>query len=210
MARGRPGQRFQRERQTSPIAGISSGTPATSTSGSNSIILLHGPRRWRLYSNQRHLRGACRIAEARPVRVPPPHPQRMWKQCTRRRPRHPRYARDRRLLRLRQIGHGSSNVSEPMARWAGTSSATRASRTWISPYSRPSRSRSGTAPSSALEIFNVFNHPIIANPYGAANGGLTGNDPSAPSTFGCGCATPDVVAGNPLVGSGSSRDINSG
>ena len=61
-----------------------------------------------------------------------------------------------------------------------------------------------------LELFNMFNHPIISNPYGAANGGLSGNDPSNPTTFGCGCGTPDVVAGNPLVGSGSSRVLQLG
>jgi hypothetical protein len=61
-----------------------------------------------------------------------------------------------------------------------------------------------------LEMFNVFNHPIISNPYGAANGGLSGNDPSGTSTFGCGCGTPDVVAGNPLIGSGSSRVVQLG
>ena len=60
------------------------------------------------------------------------------------------------------------------------------------------------------EVFNLFNHPIISNPYGAANGGLTGNDPSSGITFGCGCGTPDVVAGNPLVGSGSSRVLQVG
>jgi hypothetical protein len=61
-----------------------------------------------------------------------------------------------------------------------------------------------------VELFNMFNHPIISNPYGAANGGQTGNDPSSPVTFGCGCGTPDVVAGNPLVGSGSSRVLQLG
>jgi len=60
------------------------------------------------------------------------------------------------------------------------------------------------------EVFNLFNHPIISNPYGAANGGLSGNDPSNASTFGCGCGTPDVVAGNPLVGSGSNRVLQVG
>jgi hypothetical protein len=60
------------------------------------------------------------------------------------------------------------------------------------------------------EVFNLFNHPIISNPYGAANGGQTGNDPSNPVAFGCGCGTPDVVAGNPLVGSGSSRVLQLG
>jgi hypothetical protein len=60
------------------------------------------------------------------------------------------------------------------------------------------------------EIFNLFNHPIISNPYGAANGAQLGYDPSSGSTFGCGCATPDTIAGNPLVGSGSSRVIQVG
>jgi Carboxypeptidase regulatory-like domain/TonB dependent receptor len=61
------------------------------------------------------------------------------------------------------------------------------------------------------ELFNVFNHPIVANPYGASNGSGLGIDPGAsPSTFGCGCATPDVAAGNPLVGSGSSRVMQLG
>ena len=61
------------------------------------------------------------------------------------------------------------------------------------------------------EVFNVFNHPIVANPYGASNGSNLGIDPGAsPQTFGCGCATPDVAAGNPLVGSGSSRVMQLG
>ncbi|MGA7080454.1 MAG: carboxypeptidase regulatory-like domain-containing protein [Terriglobales bacterium] len=55
------------------------------------------------------------------------------------------------------------------------------------------------------EFFNIFNHPNFANPYGGQNGfGL--NDPSAGS-FGCGCATPDVAAANPAVGSGGPRSV---
>ncbi len=62
-----------------------------------------------------------------------------------------------------------------------------------------------------LEVFNVFNHPIFANPYGASNGSSGGNnDPSAPAGFGGAIGTPDVVAGNPLIGSGSARDIQVG
>jgi hypothetical protein len=65
-----------------------------------------------------------------------------------------------------------------------------------------------------VEIFNLFNRPIISNPYGASNGygGASGgtNDMGTSSTFGCGCATPDVAAGNPLVGSGSSRVLQLG
>jgi hypothetical protein len=63
-----------------------------------------------------------------------------------------------------------------------------------------------------VEFFNVFNHPNLANPYGAAvggGGGGIGNDPSG-SGFGCGCSTPDVAAGNPLVGSGSARVMQLG
>jgi Carboxypeptidase regulatory-like domain len=55
------------------------------------------------------------------------------------------------------------------------------------------------------EFFNIFNHPNFANPYGGQNGfGL--NDPSV-RPFGCGCATPDVAAANPAVGSGGPRSI---
>jgi len=61
------------------------------------------------------------------------------------------------------------------------------------------------------ELFNILNHPNFANPYGGRNGyGL--NDPSAPGAggFGCGCATPDQAAGNPVLGSGSNRAIQLG
>jgi Carboxypeptidase regulatory-like domain/TonB dependent receptor len=55
------------------------------------------------------------------------------------------------------------------------------------------------------EFFNIFNHPNFANPYGGQNGfGL--NDPSV-QPFGCGCATPDIAAANPAVGSGGPRSI---
>jgi len=56
-----------------------------------------------------------------------------------------------------------------------------------------------------VEFFNIFNHPNLANPYGGVvNSGL-GDDPSVPGTFGCGCATPDIVNGNPILGSGDAR-----
>jgi carboxypeptidase family protein/TonB-dependent receptor-like protein len=60
------------------------------------------------------------------------------------------------------------------------------------------------------EFFNLFNHPIIANPWGSVNGYQGGSDPSGPSTFGCGCTTPDIAAGNPIVGSGDARTIQLG
>jgi hypothetical protein len=60
------------------------------------------------------------------------------------------------------------------------------------------------------EFFNVLNHPNFANPFGGQNGfGM--NDPSVLATgFGCGCATPDVAASNPVIGSGGSRSIQLG
>jgi hypothetical protein len=61
-----------------------------------------------------------------------------------------------------------------------------------------------------FEVFNVFNHPIFANPSGSAPGSIGQSDPSNTGIFGCGCNTPDVQAGNPIVGSGGSRDIQLG
>ncbi len=63
-----------------------------------------------------------------------------------------------------------------------------------------------------VEFFNIFNHPNFANPYGASNGfGITAEgDPSSNSNFGCGCATPDQAAGNPVLGSGGNRAIQLG
>jgi len=62
-----------------------------------------------------------------------------------------------------------------------------------------------------LELFNVFNHPLFANPYGASAGSSgVSNDPGTPGGFGGTPGTPDVNAGNPLVGSGASRDLQIG
>jgi hypothetical protein len=61
------------------------------------------------------------------------------------------------------------------------------------------------------EVFNLFNHPIFANPFGASNGTSGGNnDPSSTSGFGGTSGTPDIVAGNPVTGSGSARDLQVG
>jgi hypothetical protein len=64
-----------------------------------------------------------------------------------------------------------------------------------------------------VEIFNLFNHPISANPYGGANGYGVGNDFSTVGGgggFGCGCATADVAAGSPQIGSGGARGMQLG
>jgi hypothetical protein len=63
-----------------------------------------------------------------------------------------------------------------------------------------------------VEMFNVFNHPEFANPWGATSGygQAAFADPSVPGQFGCGCATPDNAAFNPVLGSGSNRAIQLG
>jgi hypothetical protein len=62
------------------------------------------------------------------------------------------------------------------------------------------------------EFFNVLNHPNFSNPYGASSGFGIGaeGDPSSTSNFGCGCATPDQAAGNPVLGSGGNRAVQLG
>jgi hypothetical protein len=61
------------------------------------------------------------------------------------------------------------------------------------------------------EFFNIFNHPNFANPFGGQNG-WGHNDPSVPGPggFGCSCATPDVAASNPVIGSGGGRAVQIG
>jgi hypothetical protein len=59
------------------------------------------------------------------------------------------------------------------------------------------------------EFFNILNHPNFANPFGGQNG-FAHNDPSSSGTFGCGCATPDSAASNPVIGSGGSRAMQFG
>lgn len=57
------------------------------------------------------------------------------------------------------------------------------------------------------EFFNLLNHPELTNPQ---FNGAGGNDPSAPSAFGCGCSTADVQANNAVLGSGGPRAIQLG
>jgi hypothetical protein len=61
-----------------------------------------------------------------------------------------------------------------------------------------------------VEIFNLFNRPDVANPYGSSNGYGVGNDLSNGSQFGCGCATSDVAAGSPQISSGAARSMQLG
>jgi hypothetical protein len=63
-----------------------------------------------------------------------------------------------------------------------------------------------------VETFNIFNHPNFANPNGGTStyGQGATADPSQAGAFGCGCATPDNAAFNPVLGSGSARAIQLG
>ncbi len=63
-----------------------------------------------------------------------------------------------------------------------------------------------------IETFNIFNHPNFANPNGGTStyGQGATADPSQAGAFGCGCATPDNAAFNPVLGSGSNRAIQLG
>jgi hypothetical protein len=58
------------------------------------------------------------------------------------------------------------------------------------------------------EFFNVLNHPLFGD---IGSGHLAQNDPSAGGfPFGAASATPDQASGNPVLGSGSNRDIQLG
>ena len=61
-----------------------------------------------------------------------------------------------------------------------------------------------------VEFFNVLNHPNLANPYGGVVGSNIGDDASISHSFGCGCGTPDIINGNPVLGSGGARVMQLG
>jgi hypothetical protein len=62
------------------------------------------------------------------------------------------------------------------------------------------------------EFFNILNHPNFTNPYGGPSGFGLGvyADPSSIGNFGCGCATPDQAASNPVLGTGGNRAVQLG
>jgi hypothetical protein len=60
-----------------------------------------------------------------------------------------------------------------------------------------------------LETFNVLNHPTVANPWGSGSWLNSGNSLGS-GGLGATGATPDVGYGNPLIGSGSARDVQLG
>ena len=65
-----------------------------------------------------------------------------------------------------------------------------------------------------MELFNVLNHPTGANPYQSSSfynaGNLLGAGGSGPAALGFAGATPDIAAGNAIIGSGANRDLQLG
>jgi carboxypeptidase family protein len=61
-----------------------------------------------------------------------------------------------------------------------------------------------------VEGFNIANHPVAANPYGASSFVNSGNGFPGGGSLGYAGLTPDWAAGNPLIGSGSQRVIQLG
>jgi hypothetical protein len=58
------------------------------------------------------------------------------------------------------------------------------------------------------EFFNILNHPVFGD---VGSGHLANNDPSVGGTpFAAANETPDQASGNPVLGSGSNRDIQLG
>jgi len=58
------------------------------------------------------------------------------------------------------------------------------------------------------ELFNLFNHPTFANPYGGPGGATA--DPSVGAGYGFTGLTPDVQASNSVLGSGGARAMQLG
>lgn len=115
----------------------------------------------------------------------------------------------RRLLRERQLGAGS-----PCKQYLRDHGPEHFPRPWVPELGflaiQGFQDSERFAAQFRVEFFNVTNHPNLANPYGGAVNSALGNDPSVTGGFGCGCATPDIVNGNPILGSGDAREMQLG
>jgi carboxypeptidase family protein len=79
-------------------------------------------------------------------------------------------------------------------------------RTWDFSVTKNFKIKERMTAQFRAEFFNVLNHPV----FGQVDAGhLANNDPSM-SVLGLANETPDAAAGNPVLGSGSSRDIQLG
>jgi hypothetical protein len=79
-------------------------------------------------------------------------------------------------------------------------------RTWDFSVQKDFKIKERFSAQFRAEIFNVLNHPL----FGQVDAGhLTQNDPSN-GTLGLAFETPDAASGNPVLGSGSARDVQLG
>ena len=79
-------------------------------------------------------------------------------------------------------------------------------RTWDFSVSKQFKIKERVTAQFRAEFFNVLNHPLFGQ---VDVGHLTNDDPST-GTLGVANETPDAAAGNPVLGSGSNRDIQLG
>jgi hypothetical protein len=81
-------------------------------------------------------------------------------------------------------------------------------RTWDMSVQKDWKFKERLTAQFRAEFFNVLNHPVFGQ---IDQGHLNHNDPSSMgSPFGAANETPDQAAGNPVLGSGSNRDIQLG
>ncbi len=79
-------------------------------------------------------------------------------------------------------------------------------RTWDMSVTKDFKIKERFSAQFRAEAFNILNHPVFGQ---VDSGHLANNDPSA-GVLGLANNTPDAAAGNPVLGTGSSRDIQLG
>lgn len=81
-------------------------------------------------------------------------------------------------------------------------------RTWDMSVTKDMKIKERITVQFRAEFFNVLNHPLFGQ---VDVGHLTADDPSAaPTPLALANETPDAAAGNPVLGSGSNRDVQLG
>ena len=81
-------------------------------------------------------------------------------------------------------------------------------RTWDMSVQKSWKFKERLTAQFRAEFFNVLNHPVFGD---VGSGHLANNDPSVGGfPFGAADSTPDQASGNPVLGSGSNRDVQLG
>src|SRR6202521_404732 len=111
---------------------------------------------------------------------------------------------------MRTPGKGSSMVQAPPTRVRLSSTSTRLlARARYAAQARPLWPAPTTTTSQRREANSRTGAGNPISPKTAAVGEITANSPTG-TNFGCGCATPDTAASNPVLGSGGSRVMQLG